>query len=170
MIGWFALLVVAAIYYVPWLKRVIGGFLYQYPYVQKLPGLIISVLISYFCGIIMHGLVHTKSEYVKLKWEMIQDRRDFRSSAPSWISLAIRQVSKQLSRWSSMETPWLGQRTRLFSMNRIISNYFSSPQVLDPRSGKGSCWGPWNIHYDCTGKNNHFPHKWRHTQGTVKWI
>ncbi|KAF8353755.1 hypothetical protein PRIPAC_95378 [Pristionchus pacificus] len=38
MIGWFALLVVAAFYYVPWLKRVIGGFLYQNPYVQKLPG------------------------------------------------------------------------------------------------------------------------------------
>ncbi|GMT06454.1 hypothetical protein PENTCL1PPCAC_28628, partial [Pristionchus entomophagus] len=38
MIGTFALLICAALYYIPWLKRVIGNFLYQYPYVKKLPG------------------------------------------------------------------------------------------------------------------------------------
>lgn len=65
MIGWFALLVVAAFYYVPWLKRVIGGFLYQNPYVQKLPGSKIGVLIIYLCGILMHRLVHTKSDVVQ---------------------------------------------------------------------------------------------------------
>ncbi|GMR49440.1 hypothetical protein PMAYCL1PPCAC_19635 [Pristionchus mayeri] len=28
----------AAYYYIPWLKKFIGGFLYQYPHIQKLPG------------------------------------------------------------------------------------------------------------------------------------
>ncbi|GMT35118.1 hypothetical protein PFISCL1PPCAC_26415, partial [Pristionchus fissidentatus] len=37
-IGTVLVVLFAAFYYLPWLKRVIENFLYQYPYVQKLPG------------------------------------------------------------------------------------------------------------------------------------